>query len=176
MGYKWTYCSHHDKDPFNTWCPQHQIGSPQASATPQCRHSLTRHEKLSEQIELPQRFKNWAKLVLCWHWAWTDSKSSQATQHLSHHTGGDHSKMSLTAQCNLCLNHPLQGASGHLCCLSHTNAQRGDRPPAKGSSLRTGSHCWELPLFKKSKIRWSHTNNTRFLPLPSTKGQLVMLL
>jgi len=51
-------------------------------------------------------------------------------------------------RCKVCLNHLLQGASSHLCCFLSWTAQSGDRPPAAGSSRRTGSHCRELLLLK----------------------------
>lgn len=44
-------------------------------------------------------------------------------------------------RCKVRLNHLLQGASGHLCCLSHTNCSERDKSPAAGSSPRIGSHC-----------------------------------
>lgn len=34
VSYKWIYCSHHNKDPFNTQCPQHQISSPRPQLHP----------------------------------------------------------------------------------------------------------------------------------------------
>lgn len=97
-----SYCSHHDKDPFDTCWPPTKAVLPKAGCSPvlfhtPARHSLTWHRTLSEQTGFPMHSKNpnqqlskaAALLALGLD---TPSKSSQAMQHLSHNTGRDCSK------------------------------------------------------------------------------------
>lgn len=141
---------------------------------PQCRpllgtvwHGMRRcQSKQGSHSGSKTRTNNQAKLLLSWHRAWTHSKSSQATQHLSHNTGKAAPSHSLLNRpwCKVCLNHLLQGASSHLCCSPHT----------KGSERGHTSGCRKLrekrfPLLrtsaqKKLKLDGA-TQVTQHLPL-----------
>lgn len=116
------------------------------------KHSLTPHEKLSEQIELPQNFKK------------PNQQLSQAgaflalgldtQQVLTGHTASVlYTQVGTVPRCSLsnrpqrkiCHNHLLQEASSKLSCLSHANFS--DRRQATG--------CRKLPENRNPLLRTS---------------------
>lgn len=99
------------------------------------RHSLTWHEKLSEQAALTElQKKKPTKPATEQSWCFPGAGPG--------HTASPHRPRSICLitqvgtvprrsllnrpQCKVFLNHPLQGVSSHLCCLSHINcSERG---------------------------------------------------
>lgn len=117
--------------------------------------------------------------MLSWRWAWTHSKSSQATQHLSPNTGGDRSqRFSQTDhRARFCLKHPLQGASSHLCCcLSHANCSERRQATGCRKLHENRFQLLRTSAFKELKLDRAMQITQDFPPFLNKRPSLYILV